>query len=197
MHTQDRWGLAFGVVTTPVSHCSACGAALPAPPPVTCTACGASHWRNAKPCAGTLTTHEGRLLLVRRDDEPWLGRWDIPGGFCEHDEHPLLAAERETAEETGLDVEVTGFLGIWLDDYPDPTRGADAVTLNAYYHAVVVGGEERPEPGEVRELGWFEAGELPEEVAFPHHARSVLDAWREQWRSGRTTTPLPDHPTRP
>ena len=72
-------------------HCSGCGAVLPHDPPVTCPACGAGHWRNAKPCAGALVVRDGRLLLVRRSMEPWLGWWDIPGGFCEEDEHPILA----------------------------------------------------------------------------------------------------------
>jgi len=85
-------------------HCPACGAALPGPPPVTCPACGAEHWRNAKPCAGALVTDgDGRLLLLRRAIEPWLGWWDIPGGFCDAEEHPMECAAREAREETGLD----------------------------------------------------------------------------------------------
>ena len=75
-------------------HCATCGAFLPREPPVACPACGAQHWRNAKPCAGALVMRDGRLLLVRRSMDPWLGWWDIPGGFCEEDEHPILAAAR-------------------------------------------------------------------------------------------------------
>ncbi len=75
--------------------CSQCAAPLPGPPPVTCPACDTSHWQDAKPCAGALVTRDGRLLLVRRSHEPWLGRWDIPGGFCGSREHPAMAAARE------------------------------------------------------------------------------------------------------
>lgn len=180
-------------------YCPDCGTRLPHPPPVTCGSCRSRHWRNAKPCAGALATRAGRLLLVRRAHEPWWGRFDIPGGFCEVDEHPMAAAAREVREETGLEVEVTGFLGMWVDDYPDPEAPAErdedrAVTLNAYYHAAVVGGEERPEPGEVAELGWFGPGELPEEVAFPRHANQVLAAWRRAVEAGLTESPLLDRP---
>ncbi len=35
------------------------------------------------------------MLLLRRAKEPWKGRWDIPGGFCDADEHPITTAERE------------------------------------------------------------------------------------------------------
>jgi ADP-ribose pyrophosphatase YjhB (NUDIX family) len=172
-------------------HCWACGAVLPAEPPVTCGACGTEHWRNAKPCAGALVRRDGRLLLIRRSTEPWLGWWDIPGGFCEEGEHPMVTAAREAEEETGVGVELTGFLGMWLDRYPGPADPDAVVTLNAYYHAVA--GEEigPPDPAETAEIGWFGPDELPP-VAFPDHAEAVLAAWREAVREGRTVTPLPD-----
>lgn len=177
-------------------YCSACAAPLPHPPPVTCPACGTEHHRNAKPCAGVLVVRDGRLLLMRRAHDPWRGDWDIPGGFCEAEEHPFDAARREAKEETGLDVEITGFLGLWLDRYPDPSApDRPAVTLNAYYHGVAPGQEAAvADPAEVFEVGWFPPDDLPERIAFPHHARAVLAAWREAVREGRTVTPLPDRP---
>jgi len=81
-------------------YCSVCGAKLGGRPPITCRGCGTAHWVNAKPCAGVLVTDsDGRLLLLRRANEPWLGRWDIPGGFCEFDEHPIETAVREAAAQ--------------------------------------------------------------------------------------------------
>lgn len=173
--------------------CSVCGGKLQGRPPVTCPACGARHWRNAKPCAGALIMRDGRLLLLRRNIEPWLGVWDIPGGFCEADEHPITTAAREAREETGVEVEVTGFLGMWLDHYPDPSNPDADVTLNTYYHAVAGAEVGAPDPAEASEIGWFAPDELPE-IAFPNHAVAVLAAWREAVRDGRTVTPLPDRP---
>lgn len=176
-------------------HCPACGAPLPHRPPVRCPQCGAEHWRNAKPCAGTLVMRDGRLLLVRRNVEPWLGWWDIPGGFCDAEEHPMATAAREAREETGFTVEVTGYLGIWLDRYPDPDDPEPVVTLNAYYHAIATAGADvgAPDPAETSEIGWFAPDDLPP-VAFPDHAEAVLAAWREALRDGRTVTSLPDRP---
>jgi 8-oxo-dGTP diphosphatase len=71
---------------------------------------------------------DGQLLLLRRANEPWLGRWDIPGGFCEPDEHPVETAVREAREECGFEVEVTGLLGMWLDRYPNPAECGSTAT---------------------------------------------------------------------
>jgi 8-oxo-dGTP diphosphatase len=179
-----------------VNFCPVCGNPLEERPPLVCPSCGAEHWRNAKPCAGALVVRDGLLLLLRRANEPWLGRWDIPGGFCDAEEHPMETAVREAVEETGIEVEITGFLGMWLDRYPDPTEpDHPEVTLNAYYHAVTVDDAEgRPEPGEASELGWFAPDDLPAEIAFPNHAPAVLTAWREAITEGRTITHLPDRP---
>lgn len=48
----------------------------------------------------------GRVLLVRRANEPSRGLWSIPGGRVEEGESARDCARREVREETGLDVEV-------------------------------------------------------------------------------------------
>src|SRR5438270_9474245 len=136
--------------------CAACGARLPPPPPPTvCGACGRAVWRNAKPGAAALVVRDGRLLLVRRAHDPWRGAWCAPSGFCDGDEHPILTAEREAFEETGIRTRVTGFLGIWAVPYGEAGPGAETVAV-AYYHASPVGHERGArDPAEAAEVGWF------------------------------------------
>lgn len=56
----------------------------------------------------------GRVLAGERTDAP--GSWQLPQGGLKEGEEPLVAARRETEEETGL---AAGGLA-HLDSYPDP-----------------------------------------------------------------------------
>jgi 8-oxo-dGTP diphosphatase len=154
--------------------CQACGAPLEEQiidhrARKACPACGQIHWRNAKPCAGALVIRNGKVLLVRRTIEPFLGYWDIPGGFCEVDEHPTETAIREVREETGLEIELTGLLGLWLDDY------AGGATLNIYYRARPLGRHLRV-GSDAGGAAWFAPSALPRRIAFTN-GRQALEVW--------------------
>lgn len=167
----------------PPRFCPRCGAPLEVTfrpgadrPLQVCSACGRTHYRNAKPCVGVLAMRDGRLLLVRRAIDPFRGYWDIPGGFLEEGEHPEQGALREVKEETGLEVHLTDLLGFYLDRYV--YQGEQGITLNIYFLGEVIGGEERP-ADDAAALGWFPPDRLPRRLAFDH-ARKVLEDWRRR-----------------
>jgi len=69
--------------------------------------------------AGAVVVDEGRVLLVRNIYGLTRGRYLLPAGRVRQGELPDQAAVRETFEETGLQVEIDGLIGVrlWvLDD---------------------------------------------------------------------------------
>ena len=155
--------------------CPACGERLDKKEDhMACPACRRRHYQNAKPCVGGLVLRDGRLMLVKRGRDPFVGWWDVPGGFLNVHEHPENAVRRELLEETGLIVEPGKLIGIYLDTYQ---FGEDThATLNLFYECAVVGGVERFGDDAI-ELKWFALDALPTSIAFAS-ARKMLVDWR-------------------
>lgn len=64
-------------------------------------------------CAvGAIVIDKGALLLIKRDREPARGQWSLPGGRVEVGETLREALVREVREETGIDVDVDGLIGV-------------------------------------------------------------------------------------
>lgn len=80
---------------------------------------------------------DGRLLVVLRGREPAAGRWTLPGGRVEPGERAADTVVRELREETGLDVEVAGFIGF------SEVFDGDQHFVILDFLAAVVGGEAR------------------------------------------------------
>ncbi len=124
-----------------------------------CPSCGWIHFADPKVAAAVLVEENGRVLLVRRVNEPFRGLWTLPAGFVNADEDPAKAAIRECLEETGLKVAVCGILEIRHGkEHP---RGADFIII---YRGQVTGGTlHAGDDADAAE--WFARGELPE-MAF-------------------------------
>lgn len=64
------------------------------------------------PCVGAIALDfRGRLLLIRRANEPARGLWSLPGGRVESGESHEEAVVREVREETGLTAVVVREVG--------------------------------------------------------------------------------------
>lgn len=117
----------------------------------------------------------GAVLMQRRRDS---GNWSFPGGVMEIGETLEECVIRETREETGLDIETTGLLGIYTDPqhviaYAD---GEVRQEFNITYYGRVTGGRitVSSESTEVRFMSLDELAEVPVHdtvrLRLRHHA---------------------------
>ncbi len=116
--------------------------------------------------ANAAVIDNGRILLTKRDD---FHVWCLPSGGIEDGESAAEAAIRETREETGIEVELVGLVGLYFRAGCLPDGHA------AVFAARPVGGALRAQPGETLDVCYFTPEEFPEAMAVGHRQRA-LDA---------------------
>lgn len=136
------------------------------------------YWNDARapapnslvPACGVLAVDErGRVLLQRRRDT---GQWALPMGKMELGETPSECAIRETREETGILVEITGLLGVFSDPGHIVQYGDGEIRQE--YEVILLARPTSGEPSvndEASEVGWVDLGGL-----------GALDIHPTQWR---------------
>ena len=88
-----------------------------------------------------------QVLITQRPQEGLLGGlWEFPGGKLQVGEDLITCLKRELKEELGIEVEVTGSLGVYRHAYTH-----FRVTLHAFYCNLVNG---HPRPLEASDLQW-------------------------------------------
>jgi ADP-ribose pyrophosphatase YjhB (NUDIX family) len=79
-------------------------------PRYVCANCSAIHYQNPKMVIGSIPVWERggelQVLLCKRAIEPRRGFWTLPAGFMENNETTAEAAQRETEEEAGANIEL-------------------------------------------------------------------------------------------
>jgi ADP-ribose pyrophosphatase YjhB (NUDIX family) len=74
---------------------------------------GAPKANSLVPSVNVVVVNEaGEILMIRRTDN---GNWAVPGGAIDLGESVAQAAVRETREESGIECEITGIVGIYSD----------------------------------------------------------------------------------
>jgi ADP-ribose pyrophosphatase YjhB (NUDIX family) len=132
-----------------------------------CPACGTPIYRNPVPanCVVVVDPND-QLLLVKRNVEPKIGHWCLPGGFMELHEGPEASALRELREETGLVGEEVCLLGVTTS----PSSHYDTILMIGYlvnqFSGDILAGDD------ASDVRWFSLDQLPE-ITFDSHIRFV------------------------
>jgi 8-oxo-dGTP diphosphatase len=137
----------------------------------------------------TIRDDELCALTIRRGAVPYRGRWALPGGFVREDEGLVDAAQRELAEETGLDE-----LPVHLEQlatYGAPRRDPRTRVVSVAYLALAA---ELPEPAagtDASEARWRPVADLlsgSSRLAFDHD--EILADGLERARAKLEYSPL-------
>lgn len=99
-----------------------------------------------------VTNDAGEILMIHKTDND---RWALPGGGHDAGESIAETVVREVGEETGVDVEVTGIVGIFTDPrhvmaYDD---GEVRQQFSICFTTRLLGGDLRTS-SESKEVGW-------------------------------------------
>jgi 8-oxo-dGTP diphosphatase len=112
---------------------------------------------------------KGGVVLVKRANDPYRGKWALPGGFVEYGERVEDAARREAEEETGLKVELQRLLGVYSDLGRDPRGHTISICyLSCPVDCDLKAGSDATEVKIFKRVPW-------QELAFDH-ARILHDA---------------------
>lgn len=117
------------------------------------------------------------VMLIKRKNEPFAGKWAFPGGFLDEDETLLQCAIRELQEET--EIQLTGLKFLCMADKPD--RDPRGRVISAIYYIVL---NEKPlaiANDDAQDVQWFNIEQLPP-LAFDHNEiikRAIDEAFQE------------------
>ncbi|WP_157744207.1 NUDIX hydrolase [Halopenitus persicus] len=123
--------------------------------------------------AATVARTDDDVLLVEEGKEAVRGTWNLPGGRVEAGEDPRETAAREFTEEVGVDVELTGLVGVYL--------GRDAF-VDGPFLSVTYLGQVSEEPravatDSVAAARWIDRDRLDElALRSPYVSRAIHDA---------------------
>lgn len=107
---------------------------------------------------------DGRVLLVRHTYGPGKGKLIIPGGYVKWGETPQDAVKRELLEETGIQAEPKGILGIRFNQKD----------WYVVFQADYLSGEARSDGDENSEAVWIPVEEAAGREDVPDLTRQLL-----------------------
>src|SRR3989344_959473 len=79
--------------------------------------CEICAFNNPKVTVTAIIIKDNKLLLLKRNKDPFKGKWDLPGGFLNQNEQPSDGLKRELKEELNIEVTSLNFINTFPRNY--------------------------------------------------------------------------------
>lgn len=99
---------------------------------------------------GICVFQDGKFLVVQEKLPKAYGQWNWPAGKAEEGSTLIENAQREGEEETGYKIKILDKIDIFEKEFK-PLH---------LYSAEIIGGQARPQPEEILQLGWYSLEDL-------------------------------------
>ncbi len=143
--------------------------------PQVCKKCGNKSFANRIPVVELLLFNDrGQALISKRAKNPNKGKYDIPGGFVEHEENFESAIIREISEELGLttdDFTKPIFVESMLYSYP--TEYENQHLINVLFAAKLLNNADISPEDDVESIEFVDMSKL-DEVNFAINYKSAI-----------------------
>lgn len=133
--------------------------------PLLCPHCNMVVRKHGQPAPTTdviIYTEELGIVLIERRNIPY--GFALPGGFIDEGEMVEIAAKREMKEETNLDVELLGILGV----YSKPDRDPRFHTMTITFVGKPKNPSELKAGDDAKKAAFYPLSNLPKPLCFDH-----------------------------
>ncbi|MBS3123368.1 NUDIX hydrolase [Candidatus Woesearchaeota archaeon] len=127
-------------------------------------------YRNPIPTVDLVIGYNGGIVIIERNEEP-IG-YALPGGHIGYGESAETAAIREAKEETGLEVKLSGLIGVFSDPERDKRGHRISIAYAGRGTGVLKAGSD------AKTVSVIPFGEIPP-LQFDHD--KILEKFRENY----------------
>lgn len=131
----------------------------------------------------TAVIEDNQILLIKEGKGSDRKQWNLPGGKVKAGEDLVAAAAREALEETGYEVAIRSFAGLYCYDTPTVQR------MRLVFYADVVGGQAEYDDDEILDVRWFTLNQL-NKMSNKHLSKAPLFRCILKDLQARTSAPL-------
>jgi len=129
-----------------------------------CGSCNWTYYPHVAASVEAIIIKGSKVLMVRRNRDPYKGTWMFPAGYIDFGEHPEETLAREIKEETGLKLKKATLWKV-LQSEDDPRSPGHFLF---FYKVRVSGSKLKTDEEENQGIGWFDL-RYPPKIGWKSH----------------------------